>query len=168
MFVTLNGQTFDIQLPNSLLPGESFNVLVDGATVAVHLPVSGENPDDPDWLLVDGKPYEISLDREFRWIRAGGSLYPLELRESPQQGRATTHRRGIVRTDGRVKAPIPGLIVRLLVEIGQTVQADQPLLILEAMKMENEIRAPQPGIVKTIYVAPGQGVSLHEVLVELA
>jgi hypothetical protein len=168
MFVTINGQTFDIQLPGSLLPGESFNVVVDGAIVSVHLPVGGENPEQPDWLLVDGKPYEISLDREFRWIRAGGSLYPLELRESPQQGRTSAPRRGNVRPDGRVKAPIPGLIVRVLVETGQAVQADQPLLILEAMKMENEIRAPQAGVVKSIYIATGQGVSLHEVLVELA
>jgi acetyl/propionyl-CoA carboxylase alpha subunit len=168
MLVTINGQTFDIQLPSSLLPGESFNVVVDGSTVAVHLPVGGENPEEPDWLLVDGKPYEISLDREFRWIRAGGSLYPLELRESPHQGRATTQRRGNVRTDGRVKAPIPGLIVRVLVEPGQAVQADQPLLILEAMKMENEIRAPHSATVKSICVAAGQGVTLNEVLVELA
>lgn len=168
MFVTLNGQTFDVQLPSSLLSGESFNVVVDGKTVAVHLPVGGENPDEPDWLLVDGKPYEFSLDREFRWIRAGGSLYPLELRENPNQGRATPQRRGNIRTDGRIKAPIPGLIVRVLVETGQAVQADQPLLILEAMKMENEIRAPQTGVVKSIYVIAGQGVSLHEALVELA
>ncbi len=168
MLVTLNGQTFNIQLPSSLLPGKSFEVLVDGKAVAVHLPAGGEDPDEPDWLLVDGKPYEISLDREFRWIRAGGNLYPLELRESPHPGRASTQLRGNIRSDGRVKAPIPGLIVRLLVEVDQAVQADQPLLVLEAMKMENEIRAPHSGIVKSIHVVVGQGVSLHEVLVELA
>jgi biotin carboxyl carrier protein len=70
-------------------------------------------------------------------------------------------------TDARIKAPIPGVIVRLLVEVGQEVAADQPVLVLEAMKMENEIRAARAGTVASMHVQPGQSVKLHELLAEI-
>ena len=69
--------------------------------------------------------------------------------------------------DGRVKAPIPGLISRILVEPGATVSAGQPLVILEAMKMENEIRAPFEGVVQTVSVTVGQTVLRDTVLAEV-
>ena len=69
--------------------------------------------------------------------------------------------------DGRVKAPIPGLISRILVEPGASVTAGQPLVILEAMKMENEIRAPFDGVVQAVGVAVGQTVLRNTVLVEV-
>ncbi|NPA90352.1 MAG: acetyl-CoA carboxylase biotin carboxyl carrier protein subunit [Chloroflexi bacterium] len=69
--------------------------------------------------------------------------------------------------DMHVKAPIPGLIVKVEVEVGQHVRADQPLVILEAMKMENEIRAPQAGIVREVRVSPGDSVEQGAVLVVL-
>jgi biotin carboxyl carrier protein len=66
-----------------------------------------------------------------------------------------------------VKAPIPGLITRVFVEPGATVQAGQRLLVLEAMKMENEVRAPRGGVVQQVNVHPGQSVNLSEVMVEI-
>jgi pyruvate carboxylase subunit B len=51
--------------------------------------------------------------------------------------------------------------------VGDFVEQGQPLLVLEAMKMENEIRAPQAGVIKEWYVAPGRRVGLGEVLVEI-
>jgi biotin carboxyl carrier protein len=69
--------------------------------------------------------------------------------------------------DGRVKAPIPGLITRLHVENGQFVEAGQSVLVLEAMKMENDIRAPKDGMIRQIHIKPGQTVVLNEVLVEI-
>ena len=70
-------------------------------------------------------------------------------------------------TDARIKAPIPGIVVRLLVEVGQEVMADQPVLVLEAMKMENEIRAARSGRVASLHAQPGQSVKLHELLAEI-
>ncbi len=58
----------------------------------------------------------------------------------------------------KVKAQMPGKIVRVLVEVGQSVTKDQSLLVMEAMKMENEIRAHSDGIVKLLHVQPGQTV----------
>lgn len=58
----------------------------------------------------------------------------------------------------KVKAQMPGKIVRVLVQEGQAVVKDQPLLVMEAMKMENEIRAQSDGSVKQLHVQPGQTV----------
>jgi pyruvate carboxylase subunit B len=65
-------------------------------------------------------------------------------------------------------APMPGLIVRLYVAVGDTVAAGQGLVAMEAMKMENELKAAAAGTVKAILVSPGQAVEKGTVLVELA
>ena len=64
-------------------------------------------------------------------------------------------------------APMPGLVVRVAAAVGDLVQAGQALVVMEAMKMENELRASAPGRVKSILVAPGQAVEKGAVLVEL-
>jgi len=58
----------------------------------------------------------------------------------------------------RVRAQMPGKIVRVLVRVGDEVAKDQPLLVMEAMKMENEIRALSPGKIETVKVVEGQAV----------
>jgi biotin carboxyl carrier protein len=58
----------------------------------------------------------------------------------------------------RVRAQMPGKVIRVLVAAGAHVEKDQPLMVLEAMKMENEIRAAQPGRVGRIHVSEGQAV----------
>lgn len=64
-----------------------------------------------------------------------------------------------------VKAPMPGLIVSIYVQEGQEVNAGDPLLILEAMKMENVIKASGAGIVKSIHVKKGESVEKNKVLI---
>ena len=64
-------------------------------------------------------------------------------------------------------APMPGLIVRVQVEVGADVAAGQGLVVMEAMKMENELRATAAGRVKRVAVAPGTAVEKGAVLVEL-
>ena len=66
-----------------------------------------------------------------------------------------------------IKAPIPGLVSRLLVRAGDEVKAHQALAILEAMKMENEIKAPRAGVVKKIKVKAGQSVEQGAVMLTL-
>jgi biotin carboxyl carrier protein len=65
-----------------------------------------------------------------------------------------------------LKAPMPGLVVNFLVEIGQEVQIGDKLMILEAMKMENVIKASGQGIVKKINVIKGQSVEKSQILIE--
>jgi acetyl/propionyl-CoA carboxylase alpha subunit len=63
-------------------------------------------------------------------------------------------------------APMPGLIVRVNVAAGDSVQAGQGLVVMEAMKMENELRAPGAGKVKTLLVEPGKAVEKGAVLID--
>ena len=64
-------------------------------------------------------------------------------------------------------APMPGLIVRVNVTQGQQITAGTGLVVMEAMKMENELRASASGVVKAVHVAPGQAVEKGALLVEL-
>ena len=61
---------------------------------------------------------------------------------------------------------MPGLVVRVLAEAGQVVTAGQGMLVLEAMKMENELKASGSATVKAVHVTPGQAVEKGQVLVE--
>jgi biotin carboxyl carrier protein len=67
-----------------------------------------------------------------------------------------------------VVAPMPGLIVRVSVKVGDVVQAGQGVVVMEAMKMENELRAAAAGTVKAVNADPGKPVEKGAVLVELA
>jgi biotin carboxyl carrier protein len=66
-----------------------------------------------------------------------------------------------------IVAPMPGLIVRVSVAVGDQVQAGQGLVVMEAMKMENELRTSAAGTVKAVHVSPGKAVEKGTVLVEL-
>jgi pyruvate carboxylase subunit B len=66
-----------------------------------------------------------------------------------------------------LKAPMPGLIVRVNVQVGDQVQAGQGIVVMEAMKMENELKASAAGKVKSIVVTPGTAVEKGALLVEL-
>lgn len=66
-----------------------------------------------------------------------------------------------------VRAPMPGLVVSILTSVGVTVEAGAGLLVLEAMKMENELRAPAAARVRAIHVQPGDAVAKNVLLIEL-
>jgi len=65
-----------------------------------------------------------------------------------------------------IKAPMPGLIIDVKIKAGDSVQINDPLLILEAMKMENVLKSPGEGIVKTVIVKKGDKVEKNQVLIE--
>jgi biotin carboxyl carrier protein len=62
---------------------------------------------------------------------------------------------------------MPGKVIRILVSAGETVEADQGLVVVEAMKMQNEIRAPKAGRIERIFIREGQAVAAGEVLVTI-
>ena len=62
-------------------------------------------------------------------------------------------------------APMPGRVVRVLVSIGDRVLAGQPIVVVEAMKMENELRSPKDGVVREVNVQAGGAVEARAVLV---
>lgn len=79
-------------------------------------------------------------------------------------------RHGGAEAEGRqqIVAPMPGKVVRLLVKPGDAVEAGQGLLVVEAMKMQNEIRSPKSGTVERVLIAVGQAVNAGEVLCVVA
>jgi biotin carboxyl carrier protein len=158
--VTIDDQPFDVEVQIDPADQASATVTIDGKTLRVALPHSTDK-DAVTWALVDDASYEVVVDRQLRWIKSSRDLHRLQLHdlEMPVAHPASG--------DGRVKAPIPGTIVRVLVRSGQPVETGQPLLVLEAMKMENQIRAPRAGIVGQLHVAAGQSVTLNSVLVEI-
>ncbi len=117
-------------------------------------------------LLLDNRSYELMVEREGQEFRIllEGEMYTV---------RATDERtRRLMEAPARVpsgevavKAPMPGLVVAVPAKPGQEVKIGQGLIILEAMKMENELRAPRAGRVKAIRVSPGQVVDKDQVLV---
>jgi len=112
------------------------------------------------WVKVsrrpDGLPSKVMLN---------GTAYPVEIekvestRFKPEAPRK--------QVEGRVSAILPGQITRIYVNAGEKVRSGQPLLVLEAMKMENEITAPRDGIVHALNVRPEQLVSKGELLLEI-
>jgi pyruvate carboxylase subunit B len=75
-----------------------------------------------------------------------------------RQIQALTGQKRTTAGGGVVRAPMPGLVVRLEVTVGERVAAGSGLVVVEAMKMENELRAPRAGVVATVHVAVGQAV----------
>ena len=87
--------------------------------------------------------------------------------EDERERAAHVAERAASKGGGMLKAVMPGIVVETLVAVGEEVGEGQPLLILEAMKMQNEILAPGPGIVARFHVEPGQAVAAGEKLVDL-
>jgi biotin carboxyl carrier protein len=101
-------------------------------------------------LWIDGFSYVVeALDERTRAIRDLSAASARPARPAP------------------LVAPMPGLVVRVLAEPGQSVGAGQGLVVMEAMKMENELRAPAAGTVRAVRVTPGTAVEKGAVLVEL-
>ncbi len=123
-------------------------------------------------VTVDGQVFNVVVEeitapnslqsRAAPHLEPASPLYPAEIRPEPQQQRLPAG--GAL----NVEAPMPGSIVDIAVRRGDTVNEGDVLLILEAMKMENEITAPQPGTVREIHVKVGDTVGSGEILVELS
>ncbi|MEE2716886.1 MAG: biotin/lipoyl-containing protein [SAR324 cluster bacterium] len=108
-------------------------------------------------ITVDGKAYQVQV------AEGTGALQATPVASSPAPTPATVAASG---TD--VPAPTPGNIVRLEVALGDQVEANQTLLVLEAMKMESEVKAPQTGTVQAVHVQAGDTVQAGDRLVTLA
>jgi biotin carboxyl carrier protein len=117
-------------------------------------------------ILIDGKSFEVRMERLGTELRAttGGRVFRIVVEDEREWRRK---RGSAVEAEGRqqVLAPMPGKIVRVLVKTGDAVRAGQGLLVVEAMKMQNEIRAPKSGTIDRVAVVEGQTVNAGEVVV---
>ena len=119
-------------------------------------------------LLVDNRAYDLEIRRknaEFE-INYGGRKYSGEILEETLAKLKSTAPREVLKQK-ELKAPMPGLVVKIEVEEGQMVKIGEGILIMEAMKMENEIKSPYEGKVKKILVREKQTVDKDQVLLVL-
>ncbi|CAN5906700.1 acetyl-CoA carboxylase biotin carboxylase subunit [soil metagenome] len=105
-------------------------------------------------------------------VEVNGKLFRVKVYSDEQQAGGKPQRRGsggrqAAASEGSITAPMQGTIVKLLVEVGQEVAIDEPVCVLEAMKMESEIRARSAGKVSAIHVEAGQTVRTGEPLMTL-
>jgi pyruvate carboxylase subunit B len=143
-----------------LAPAE-FNVTVHGDTYHVKVSGSGRKVDGrkPYYIRVNDKLEEVSLE-PIQEILAG-------VPEAPDAGTGTKRKRPRPSKPGDVAPPMPGRVVKVLVAMEAMVKTGDPLLIIEAMKMESQVPAPIDGKVTAILVAEGDNVKTDETVIQL-
>ena len=124
-------------------------------------------------LLIGGKSYSIAArplpaaNEEGTWyeIFLNGQRFEVKIEDERERLLAGLARSTTTHSITRVQAPMPGLVVNVLVQPGESIHKDQTVAILEAMKMENDLRSPATGNVKEVKVAKGQTVEQGAILV---
>lgn len=121
-------------------------------------------------ITVNGTAYDVEVEE----VRAGGAAAPAAPRAAapapaaaPAAPAPAAAAKPVSAGEQSIDAPMPGKIIEVKVSVGQAVKAGDTLLILEAMKMQNEIAAPSDGTVKSISVSAGQSVKVRDQLVVL-
>jgi biotin carboxyl carrier protein len=159
--VTVAGREIEVEVDGDL-------VTVGGSTRVASLRAVPGTPTRQ--LLIEGHPTALTMRSAGRgqWsLEVGGDRWDVEVMdERTRHIRSLTA--GAERQRGPVilRAPMPGMVVRILVEPGQAVGAGAGLVVLEAMKMENELKAPAAGTVGAVRAQAGQAVEKGQVLVE--
>jgi biotin carboxyl carrier protein len=143
--------------------GDACSVALDGQAVDADAVQIAPNAVS---VMIGGQSFEIHVSRSADGslnLQCGPHEFSAEIID-PRAWRGRKH--GPVEVEGRqeILAPMPGKVVRLLVSVGDTVEAGQGLLVVEAMKMQNELRSPKSGKVERLLVKEGQNVNAGEVL----
>jgi biotin carboxyl carrier protein len=176
--VTLNGRTYRIELEaarpsSSAAPAEQksakdrthesqWKVLLDGRQLLVNcLRVSNDSLS----LIVNGESIEARFERkgESQQILTGGRTYECSVRD-PRSFRSRKRSGSADAGEQRITASMPGKVVRVLARPGDSLAEGQGILIIEAMKMQNEVRTPKAGVLKSLITREGANVNAGEVL----
>ena len=165
LIVTADGRDRTVAIEGPHADG-TFHVTIDGATRVV----DGRAVRPGTWsLVIEGKSFLVDLDPRRNGIHAtvGASEVTLQVEDAlhrrlSQAAGARTAQRG-----ESIRAPIAGKVVKVLVATGDQVAPGSPVIVLEAMKMENELVAERGGTVGAIHKSAGQAVDTGDLLVEL-
>ena len=161
-FVTVGDRTVEVDLSGHTpvidgTPVEAQMALLPGTSVRT--------------LVVDGRSHTLSAqpgDRRGRWqIALGGGRFTADAVDERTRAIREMTGAGDDVADKTIVAPMPGLVLKVEVEVGQAVRAGQGVIVVEAMKMENELKAPADGVVASISVQPGQTVDKGATLIVL-
>jgi methylmalonyl-CoA carboxyltransferase small subunit len=122
---------------------------------------------------IDGKTYEVEVevlqeDAPLRPTYAPYPAFPSTIQSIPVRSVAPQPEpsNGNVNEAKVCRSPVAGVVIRVNIQPGQQLQANDLMMVLEAMKMETNVTAPTPGTVKTIKVQPQDSVKVNQVLVE--
>ncbi|MDI6839874.1 MAG: biotin/lipoyl-binding protein [bacterium] len=142
--------------------GNGFKVYIDNKPMKATVVEVGSNSHLS--LIVDNKSYDVIIEDE-NTISVDGERFKVSVED--EQVQALTKLKPEITHVGEVKvtAPMPGLVIEVGVKPGDTVKAGSGLLIVEAMKMQNEMKAPRDGLVKQVLVKQGMTVNGGDTLV---
>jgi biotin carboxyl carrier protein len=121
-------------------------------------------------LIVDGKSHEgYVAQADDNWqVLLRGRLYPITVEDEREKRLRSAAGGGVAETgEFHMRAPMPGLVVAIPVEEGQSIEKGQVLLILESMKMQNELKSPRDGTVGRVRVKPGETVEQKQTLLSV-
>ena len=141
--------------------GERFEYQREGGA-PIERPYSAATAGDGTWsILIDGRSYAVAILGAGE-VSVNGRVFHVGVFD-PRELRG---RRSAADSGGpqSVTAPMPGRVIRVLVESGQQVAAAEGLIVVEAMKMQNEMKAPRAGRVAAVKTVPGATVSAGDVL----
>jgi pyruvate carboxylase subunit B len=163
-FVTVNGRPHEVEVVERL---GKLSVAVDGAP----LELDYEEVDALGQVAIRcaNKSFGMSIEGDEHEVTAviAGHLYAVEI-EDERERAAHAAETAAAKGGGVVKSVMPGIVVKLLVREGETVAKGQPLLLLEAMKMQNEITAPADGVVERVHVEEREAVNSGAKLVSIS
>lgn len=166
-FANVNGTDHEVEITERL---GKLEVLVDGKPMDITYREidSFEGGSGQLAITVGQRSYGVSIDggRNHSDLTVAGYRYAVDLEDERERAaaQAASQKQG---KGGDLKSVMPGVVVQLLVAPGDQVEEGQPLLILEAMKMQNEIGAPAAGIVEQIRVTEGQAIGSGEKLLRI-
>jgi biotin carboxyl carrier protein len=164
--VIVDGQSHHVELTEGeeLTPGERvWRCKIDGKNIAVDAALTAR---DVLSVLVDGKAYEIKRERSLQGdihMILGSARYAVDVQD-PRSLRTRRAAGGAEAGPQKLTAPMPGKIVRVAVRQGEEVKAGQAVIVMEAMKMQNEMKSPKDGKVQKILTAEGSTVNAGDTL----
>jgi biotin carboxyl carrier protein len=158
--VTIAGKPHRVEITRSSAGTE---IKLDGAPVAADV-----LQPEPDTLsvLLDGRSFEVRRERAPEGplaLEINGRRVTAEVRD-PRSLRSRRAAGDILEGPQRLKASMPGKVVRILAPEGTQVEAGQGVLVVEAMKMQNEVKSPKAGVVAKILAAEGTAVNAGDAL----
>jgi biotin carboxyl carrier protein len=148
--------------------GDRVFVKIEGRTLEAdfrHLP-DGEVYS----LLIEGRSHEMRISPAGNGVidvTVAGTVMPVEVRHPLEKLLQSVRPGGAATQDETVSAPMPGLVVTVRVKPGDAVVAGQPVIVVEAMKMQNELAARGPGVVREVLVAERASVAAGQPLIRI-
>jgi biotin carboxyl carrier protein len=157
-------QNFQVEMSRS--KDGQLSCKIDGKAVAA--PDARFNERDVLSLVLGNQSYEVRRDAAASTPRVviGEQSFEYEVRDPRSLG---ARRAKAASSDGpkKIKAPMPGKVVRIVAVEGTQVEAGQGVIVIEAMKMQNELKSPKAGMVKKIHAAEGATVNAGDALAEI-